>query len=730
MARPLPAGSVAIQIIGQDGSFQQVIGQVNTKMQNFQKTVNNFGVMKMPGFQGFMANLRDASITFAAIGHLARRTWGIFKAATTEFSNFGNSIAKMSRATGIGANDLSLLGYAAEQSGSDMKTLGTSMRYFHRNLAAAGKGNKAAMETFGRLGIDTNKLKGLNTKDQFLVVADAIRRLGDETLQTDAAMKIFGRAGTSLLPMFQEGIGGITDLMREAQDLGIGMSDEDAAQAEKLNSAITRLQRSMQGLRTTIVSALAGPVTKIFDEGTRLMRLLREWINNNQSIARTLTFIAGASAVALPLVMGWRYVAPMFRGIAVAIGLVKMSLLKLVGLIVAPFVSLKALIVLAIAGAVGAFAYFTGAGTKLMSFLGGFGERIKSIFSSTFGDLVPLIQDGRILDAVKMLWLKIQLFFEEGRLAIMNRWNEVAAAISEPFLAIYDAVYSAVKPAIEWLTDTFFGLGDWIADQFAVPMQWLCDMFGTWWNYIKGGWDALMNDLGYVIVGTWWSIASGINTVWAWLRTQWNNLLTGIQIGILSAMKVVVKVVDSAFGTLFSLVSAFAGALGFTITNPIKTAIDGIDKMIDGVRQRAGVKANEITDTKQARQAALDDMAMNSLNNVNTARANAPQTSDRAEQLRREIAELRKPILEPEKREKVREVTKTAQQIAEKAETTGVSSIIAGTMNKQDILGGALAYMASEKDHSEDIADNTEKTVALLKELNDKAARNDGMTYI
>jgi len=45
------------------------------------------------------------------------------------------------------------------------------------------------------------------------------------------------------------------------------------------------------------------------------------------------------------------------------------------------------------------------------------------------------------------------------------------------------------------------------------------------------------------------------------------------------------------------------------------------------------------------------------------------------------------------------------------------SIITQGTMNKQDILGGALAYMASEKDHSEDIADNTGKMVGLLTDI-------------
>ena len=131
-----------------------------------------------------------------------------------------------------------------------------------------------------------------------------------------------------------------------------------------------------------------------------------------------------------------------------------------------------------------------------MSWFSGFGTKIKDTFVSAFGDIAEMIKEGRILDAVKLMWLKIQLFFEEGKLAIMNKWNEVAAAISEPFMAIYDAVSEAVKPAVEWLLDTFHGIGGWISDQFTGPMQSLMDWFGWLWTSIKGGWEALMNDTG------------------------------------------------------------------------------------------------------------------------------------------------------------------------------------------------------------------------------------------
>ena len=709
MATTLPAGAVAVNIVGNDSQFQQTITQINTSIQKFQKNVTNInGAMKTPGFQGWKAGFRDTMVTLAAMEHVFSRVFSrissAFKTAITDMATFGDTYAKMARRTGMGAKDLSLLGYAAEQSEASVADMGNSLKFLNRNLALAERGSKAAKDAFSQIGIDSSQLQFLDKKEQFLVVADAIRRLGDEAKQTDAAMKIFGRGGTSMLPMLQEGAAGIRALMQEADDQGIGISDEDAAKAEVLMGAIIRMKRSMEGFRRTIMSSLVEPVSKFLEWGAKIIKNLREWINANQSVTMAVFKLAGVVAITGVAFATWRFVGPMIKRLFNPIGTLTAFLWKLS---VAVWASLGpyGLLIAAITGVASAILYFTGAGSKLMSW---------------FSDIAAMIKDGRIVDAVKVMWLEIQLLFEEGKLAIMNKWNEVAAAISEPFMAIYESVSSAVKPAVEWLIDTFNGIGGWISDQFTEPMQSLMDWFGWLWTSIKGGWEALMNDTGAVIVGTWWGIASGINSAWSWLRTQWNNLLTAIQVGMLTAMKVVIQVVSFAFDKLFSIVQAFAGVLGMTVTNPVQAAIDGIDNMIDGVRERAGVKAEEIADNRAARQAALDAAAVKSLDNVDKAKANAPQTNSRIEGLKREIAELKKPINKPG--EKSRQITETAQRISQQ----GASSIVQGTINKADILGGALAYMASEKDHSEDIADNTGKMVDLLEGISRKEG---GMMY-
>ncbi|MDR0327642.1 MAG: hypothetical protein LBI05_05025, partial [Planctomycetaceae bacterium] len=163
--------------------------------------------------------------------------------------------------------------------------------------AEAGRGSKEDIDAFARLGINVEKLQLLDKKGQFLVVAEAIKRLGDESLQTDAAMKIFGKGGTALLPMFQNGIEGIKDLMAEAEINGIGISDEDAEKAERLNDALNRMSRSFQGVRLAFTSTFVDSISGSLEWITKITKGLQDWIRNNQSLVRSLTAVGSGFAV-------------------------------------------------------------------------------------------------------------------------------------------------------------------------------------------------------------------------------------------------------------------------------------------------------------------------------------------------------------------------------------------------------------------------------------------------
>ena len=126
-------------------------------------------------------------------------------ATTNVFAQMGDQLGKMSARTGIGVEALSELGYAAEQSGADLGAFENGVRRMQRFVFEAAKGTQLAVETLSRLGLTLSDLNGLSPEQQFERIADRLSKIEDPTKRTALAMEVFGKSGTSLLPLMQDG---------------------------------------------------------------------------------------------------------------------------------------------------------------------------------------------------------------------------------------------------------------------------------------------------------------------------------------------------------------------------------------------------------------------------------------------------------------------------------------------------------------------------------------------
>ncbi|MEN6385517.1 MAG: hypothetical protein ABFD79_10000, partial [Phycisphaerales bacterium] len=113
-------------------------------------------------------------------------------------------------------------------------------------------GLKTTTDIFAMLGLSANSFKGLKPEEQFRLLADRLSQIQDPSQRAAIAMKVFGKSGTSLLPMLEKGAAGLDELMEEAKQLGLVLSSEDAASAEELNDALNRMWRTIKMSFTNI----------------------------------------------------------------------------------------------------------------------------------------------------------------------------------------------------------------------------------------------------------------------------------------------------------------------------------------------------------------------------------------------------------------------------------------------------------------------------------------------
>jgi len=137
---------------------------------------------------------------------------------------------------------------------ADAETLQHSLTHLQTQVAEFGRGGTGASETFERMGISIDQLKGKGADEQFRVIAKSIHDMTNAENQASAAMRVFGRAGAQLLP-------GMKGDMKAAEDraraLGLVLSDEDASGVKTLQKTWRDTENIIRGIWTKLsVTAL------------------------------------------------------------------------------------------------------------------------------------------------------------------------------------------------------------------------------------------------------------------------------------------------------------------------------------------------------------------------------------------------------------------------------------------------------------------------------------------
>jgi hypothetical protein len=176
--------------------------------------------------------------------------------------------------TGLGGKFIQQIGYAADMSGVSVDTLIGGIK---KLTIAIGKGDEKPFEA---LGLSLAKLKTLSPEAQFLKITETISKLPTAADRAAAAVRIFGKSGIEMTGLFAGGMDNLNALMRDAENLGIGISDEGLAKAARADDAIQRMKASFGALLDQVTVGLAPafeyvgttiadmipPVTKLFEK--------------------------------------------------------------------------------------------------------------------------------------------------------------------------------------------------------------------------------------------------------------------------------------------------------------------------------------------------------------------------------------------------------------------------------------------------------------------------------
>ena len=286
----------------------------------------------------------------AAIAHFASSPAGMFAGLLTAAkmaASGGTEIADLAEKAGTSVEAISSLAYAARRSHVEVESLATGIKKMQVNITAAARGGKEAQEALAGIGLTAGELSRLLPQEQLRRIADHIAAIPNPTERAAAAVKLFGRNGTELLPMLLQGSDGIARWEARARALGIVANGEAAEGARRFNQLLGDLHDvAMNGVKV-IGGAIIPELTRFVNWMVKGVAAARDWIKDHKGIVVTALQVTGAIVAGGLALSGF---SAILRSAATAINLVLVPMRLLTGL-VSGLVSISASVAAGIAGA-------------------------------------------------------------------------------------------------------------------------------------------------------------------------------------------------------------------------------------------------------------------------------------------------------------------------------------------------------------------------------------------
>lgn len=299
---------ILVKISGDASSLISAIGAAGKNVTDFTKGIDKIGK------------------TLTVVGGAITAAFATIIYKTVEA---GDQIWDMSQRTGIAVETLSALGYAAKQSGTDMETVETSLKFLARAMDDMAKGTGTAKDTFAQLGVAVKGSEGKlrPTVEVMKDVATAISKMTNETQQTVVATELFGsRMGTQLLPMLKLGGNEIENLMNKAKELNIVFTEEDAKAADNFKDKMNDLKEVLGAAARSLANVLIPTLMEYANKAVEIVKKIREWADSHKSLVEmiikvgaTLGVLAAAGGPILLAVSTFLKLAPAIEAVKTAL---------------------------------------------------------------------------------------------------------------------------------------------------------------------------------------------------------------------------------------------------------------------------------------------------------------------------------------------------------------------------------------------------------------------------
>lgn len=213
---------------------------------------------------GIFSNLKGV-IVAAGITAVVTKIVTDLSEAVNLASSLGDDVDKGSRRLNISAEAYQEWSHALSQSGATINDFNRGILSMNKYMSGADVTEDVA-NAFDTLGMGAKVANG-EIKNTESLLTETVKALADFSGTKEErgalATAIFGRGGNTLNALFDSGSEGIQQLIDEAHELGLVMTDEEVANSVAYGDAVANMQASIDAFKTSIVTSLLPELTNV-----------------------------------------------------------------------------------------------------------------------------------------------------------------------------------------------------------------------------------------------------------------------------------------------------------------------------------------------------------------------------------------------------------------------------------------------------------------------------------
>lgn len=185
-----------------------------------------------------------------------------------------DAIGEVAEQVGVGTGALQALSQAAITTGLSTEELQRGLAALTRKIADAVQGDKAAIESFQRLGIAFQNADGTGRATEAVMgdLADQLKEMDSATEKTAATTSLMGdRLGQKFIPMLSQGRQGLIDMTAEMLRMGTIATPEMIAKAGEASDKVAALTASFRAFANNLTVTVAPAIVTVIDGLNRLI---------------------------------------------------------------------------------------------------------------------------------------------------------------------------------------------------------------------------------------------------------------------------------------------------------------------------------------------------------------------------------------------------------------------------------------------------------------------------